>query len=520
MAKGAADAGSPPGRVGMGRSKGSPLLARGEPMIWLTGGAMWLSLAMIVALLALVVYEGFSTFWPQPVVRLELIDAPEFGGRVHMGEVTREEIHELSKSEYLQLSEPVRARLRSRFLPGVDIPADATPEALAQLDARIADDAFVEVRRRLVRTGNYDLTNEHFNWVPDYAIADGGQSQPEWALLLERTEWGRFYGFPQAFSLTSPRSPSQTETVLQEFAARAATLQGQLPEETWAQLETILQAAAERIESARRQQTAEFLSQFQTPEDPEARFVLVYPPFGDPVPLAQADPNQMQVDRVVQLWKGPQLAWQEHNAHHAAALERLEEARRIDRNQIGELNEVEEEARLEVRKAELDAEVTLLPIANRLADIAFGLDQLDNQVQQIRKTIDAAGEMLELSAPQRQVVDQAAQAIVAELQQEIAAAEATRQLAMNELNEILAESPEPDQTDKARQAVLHFAEIQILTRRRSAELTAEIDKIKAENQRYALEMETASGRHKTVHLAEIVRAYPANQVSDDFGAKM
>jgi phosphate transport system permease protein len=37
-------------------------LADGQPMIWLTGGALAIGLAMIVGLLGLVLSQGLSTF--------------------------------------------------------------------------------------------------------------------------------------------------------------------------------------------------------------------------------------------------------------------------------------------------------------------------------------------------------------------------------------------------------------------------------------------------------------------------
>ena len=55
----------------MGHAEGSlrakaktALMARGEPMIWLTGGCLAIAGAMIVALLALVLYQGLTTFKP------------------------------------------------------------------------------------------------------------------------------------------------------------------------------------------------------------------------------------------------------------------------------------------------------------------------------------------------------------------------------------------------------------------------------------------------------------------------
>jgi phosphate transport system permease protein len=53
--------------------------------------------------------------------------------------------------------------------------------------------------RRLIRTGNFELTNEHFNWVSDFEIAADGETRPSWATVFERLAWGRFYGTPTAF---------------------------------------------------------------------------------------------------------------------------------------------------------------------------------------------------------------------------------------------------------------------------------------------------------------------------------
>jgi ABC-type phosphate transport system permease subunit len=69
-----------------------------------------------------------------------------------------------------------------------------------------------QVQRRLFRTGNFDLTNRHFHWIDSAAVVDGSRSFPAWAVLLERVEWGRFYGFPSRFAIDG-------ETVATEPAA-------------------------------------------------------------------------------------------------------------------------------------------------------------------------------------------------------------------------------------------------------------------------------------------------------------
>src|ERR1700677_3801429 len=58
------------------------LAAQGEPMLWLAGGALAIAVTMIAGLLALILYQGLLTFWPQPVVQVETDD-----GTIYLGEI-------------------------------------------------------------------------------------------------------------------------------------------------------------------------------------------------------------------------------------------------------------------------------------------------------------------------------------------------------------------------------------------------------------------------------------------------
>lgn len=159
--------------VTSGRSLSRPanaLLSRNEPMVWLTGGGLVVGLLMVVALVGFVFWQGFVTFWPGPVLTLRTAD-----GRVAMGEVTRTEHYELDPTVVADL-DPVAAA--------------AAAAEMAAGDGRI--------RRRLVRTGNFELTGEHFRWVEDYRLAEGGETREPWVFVFERTSWGRFYGVPEA----------------------------------------------------------------------------------------------------------------------------------------------------------------------------------------------------------------------------------------------------------------------------------------------------------------------------------
>lgn len=151
---------------------GYTLYAQGEPMVWLTGGALVLCVAMIAAMVLLIIGQGLRTFWPVPVTQVTTLE----GDRL-MGEVTRVD----------------------RFVPGADVferlPPEDASRARAAMEA--SDDGLVE--RRLVRTGNFELTGTHFHWVSGFAVTD--EQRPPWAIVFERREWGRFYGVPVAFTV-------------------------------------------------------------------------------------------------------------------------------------------------------------------------------------------------------------------------------------------------------------------------------------------------------------------------------
>ncbi len=85
-------------------------------------------------------------------------------------------------------------------------------------------DIRLPVHRRLVRIGNFELTNEHFRWVSDFELANKGETHPEWGLLLERTAWGRFYGFPSQFRIDDKVVASTPDSVWREYQRHHETI--------------------------------------------------------------------------------------------------------------------------------------------------------------------------------------------------------------------------------------------------------------------------------------------------------
>jgi phosphate transport system permease protein len=167
--------------------RSTSLSAHGEPLVWLTGGALAISLTMIVGLLALVVDRGLATFWPDALIRVETLD-----GRAYLGE-------------------PV---VREHYVPGAEV-YDTLPERLRDAArAKIAAQGGSS-ERRMLRTGNSELTGTHFTWVSDFEIAR--ESAPEWAILVERESWGRFYGVPKSFLLGDAVVANEPEGAWREF---------------------------------------------------------------------------------------------------------------------------------------------------------------------------------------------------------------------------------------------------------------------------------------------------------------
>jgi len=136
------------------------LRARGEPALWVLGGALALGIAMIVGFLSLVAWNGIITFIPKPLAVVTQTD-----GTVTAGEPFRSEL----------------------FRPTADVIADLSPE----WKERLADaEGFAS--RTLYRMGNYDISGEDFRWIPEFTVAT--EEYPADLLFIERREWGPFVG--------------------------------------------------------------------------------------------------------------------------------------------------------------------------------------------------------------------------------------------------------------------------------------------------------------------------------------
>ncbi len=132
----------------------------GAPWIWLNAGAVSASLVMVVGLLGLIAFNGLGHFWPHPVWAFDY--QASSGAVQHLvGEITDQE-------------QVLAERMRHA--------GDVLPEDLGEY-----------IDRYLLKTGNRDVSGLDFRWILEPLIV--AQDEPEQLAVLERTEWGNFYGF-------------------------------------------------------------------------------------------------------------------------------------------------------------------------------------------------------------------------------------------------------------------------------------------------------------------------------------
>nr|WP_168772520.1 phosphate ABC transporter permease PstA [Pseudomonas sp. A-1] len=135
----------------------------GTPWVWMTGGAVSIAVIMTLGLLAVIATRGLGHFWPADVVQAEY-RIPGQPAKLVAGEV-------------VQAEEVPRARLAASGLP---------------VDA--AGGEFMT--RELLKVGNREVYGADFSWVVGEWLH--APSTPEQLVVLERREWGNFYGYLQA----------------------------------------------------------------------------------------------------------------------------------------------------------------------------------------------------------------------------------------------------------------------------------------------------------------------------------
>lgn len=327
------------------------LFAVGEPMIWLTGGALIVCLIMVIGLLFMICCYGLSTFWPHDVVRVTTAD-----GGVYMGEITRTESFD-----------PAQARLDG-----------LAPELLIRVQDEIDASENRTASRRLFRTGNFRITQNHFQWIDDFLVEK--EDHPEWALVIERLEWGRFYGFPDAFVHVA--SFIEPEAAGGEFKS----------------LDLKRDEARDLVESLSPRHGGAFRILAEVFVDGEMRRELL--PLEE---CANASDSGAVADivGVAEVVEGAEAAWGEYEEFHDLVRTQWRDRRDLEKYDTGEINQVQEEARLEKRSAELDLADAESEYGTESSEYADALADHEATCDDYEKVVTRAGG--EFAAIRRQI---------------------------------------------------------------------------------------------------------------------
>ncbi|MDP3515915.1 MAG: phosphate ABC transporter permease PstA [Pseudohongiella sp.] len=134
----------------------------GTPWIWLNGGAVAFSMIMVAGLIGLIAVRGFGHFWPSDVALINLTNAS--------GE-------------------------RSTLI-GQLVRSQTVPAAVARDSGETVPDDIELVTRHLIKLGNRDQTGRDFAWYLELGMEPW--QYPRDIMVVERREWGNFYGQPLA----------------------------------------------------------------------------------------------------------------------------------------------------------------------------------------------------------------------------------------------------------------------------------------------------------------------------------
>ncbi len=130
----------------------------GDPWIWLIAGAVSISVIMVVGLLLLIAVRGLGHFWQPPIVETTFHDAGQ----------------EIAVLGTIRTVETV------------------TAQAVREAGFQVPEDQGL-VTRYLFHLGNRDLTGRDFQWFIGDFLEEF--AYPADAIMLERREWGNFFGY-------------------------------------------------------------------------------------------------------------------------------------------------------------------------------------------------------------------------------------------------------------------------------------------------------------------------------------
>lgn len=131
----------------------------GSPWVWLSAAAVSVSLVMVFGLLLLIAMRGLGFFWPADVLEVK---------------------YQQSATEVVTLVGEVQS-------------AETVNAARVRDAGGVVPEGADAITRLLLKIGNRDIGGLDFRWINQHDIVE--ESHPEDMVVLERREWGNFYGY-------------------------------------------------------------------------------------------------------------------------------------------------------------------------------------------------------------------------------------------------------------------------------------------------------------------------------------
>ena len=167
----------------------------GDSAIWLSAAAVSASLIIVVGLMLQIASNGLAHFWPARVAELS---------------------YQLGEEQTVTLVGEIRDR-------------ETVPlHRLLNSGQWMADQATPTQQRLLLKIGNRDINGLDFRWVFGGNLVD--TTYPPALLVIERLEWGNFYGYLQALQQADepPLLGQAAQLGLAESIDRAVRLRQQI----------------------------------------------------------------------------------------------------------------------------------------------------------------------------------------------------------------------------------------------------------------------------------------------------
>lgn len=166
----------------------------GSAWVWMTAGAVSISLVSVLGLLLLIAWRGLIFFWPTDISEFEILQ----NGK------TTTIIGEIYESEQVPVS-----RLK---LNNVVLPPNLQQESLS---------------RYLIKTGNREFVDLDFRWLLETEIKSS--DKPTGIAKFERRKNGNFYGYvEQVVEDGNPITDEHRIAKLEQLIARAIELKGKV----------------------------------------------------------------------------------------------------------------------------------------------------------------------------------------------------------------------------------------------------------------------------------------------------